>query len=175
MCRAATSRPSPLLQFEVPAQLGSFYVQLAGCGTGADGQPAPRPEPGKEAADVKAFVSFATPKPSLWDVLQQLSWCSDAPTLLVSPNQTASPTILHLSVFATAPSRFTLLVTRSTVELVFGELSTHVVNCPSELRDEQFGTHVLRASARCDMHRQVERGAWSNAGGYTGWECTKCH
>ncbi|KAG8467110.1 hypothetical protein KFE25_000426 [Diacronema lutheri] len=127
---------------EIPPGLGAVHAQLSGCGTGSDGEQAPT---GSSAPEVKAFLSFVKPKPSVWDAQRSLSWCAQEPTLLelargtpassngsASANGTASAnatTVLHVSVFATGPARFTFAVTRSVQELNFGELGTFVVRC----------------------------------------------
>jgi hypothetical protein len=123
-------------KIEIPQSLAVVSVELSGCGTGADGQPVPHPRAGAEAAEVKAFLSFATPRPSLWEAQHRLNWCADEPLDIsredggIPPSNGTEPTVLHVSVYATAPAQFALTVTRGGArEMVFGELNTYVIKC----------------------------------------------
>lgn len=156
------------VQFEIPPELGAVFVQVSGCGLGADGQPAPTPAQGAEAADVKAFLSFTTPKPSVWEAQHRLSWCSDEPTLLdrakgtiPQPANATSPTVLHISVYASAPSQFTLAVTRSmSSELVLNELSTYVIKCRKDGNSREF--FASKMWSPFNASRSAERGSYGH-------------
>ena len=137
-----------LYRIAVPADCDSFTLQLSGCparsSSNDDGGIVER-----GADNVKAFLSFTTSRPTVWESQWSVNWC--APALVFERGQPGFPAaagngtaagavngtaMLHVSVFAAVQARATLVAWRGASELRFGQrlvqqLVMHGVEGPS--------------------------------------------
>ncbi|KAJ1637517.1 hypothetical protein T492DRAFT_301491 [Pavlovales sp. CCMP2436] len=123
-----------LYRIAVPADCDSFTLQLSGCPARSPSSASGIVERG--ADNVKAFLSFTTTRPTVWESQWSVNWCAPAlvfergqpgfPAAAGSSNGTAvagvnSTAVLHVSVFAAVQARATLVAWRGASELRFGQ------------------------------------------------------
>lgn len=158
-----TQQSVTLYRIAIPADCDSFTLQLSGCparspSTNGDGSTAER-----GADNVKAFISFKTARPTVWESQWSVNWCAPAlvfergqpgfPAAVGGGNSTGasegnSSAVLHVSVFAAVQARATLVAWRGASELRFGQrLVQQMVMHGVEGPDPNNGHHAPRVQA----------------------------